>query len=136
MIITRQMAIKGRDKKFAAEFTEEVNSNINKTIARASELLSRMGKDKVYVTSGWRPKSINSSVGGAPNSLHIYGLAIDISDPDKSIGQWCVQNIETLSEIGIWMESLIKTHASDTPEERWIHWQVQPPKSGNRIFLP
>jgi len=136
VIITKQMYTHGREKKFASEYTDEIFNNSNKTIARASELLSRMGKSKVYVTSGWRPKSINSSVGGSPNSLHIYGLAIDISDPDKSIGEWCVNNLETLSEIGIWMESLTKTHASEDPRQRWVHLQVQAPKSGNRIFIP
>ena len=136
MIITRQMMTHGRENKFEKEFTDEVSNNCNKTIARASELLSRMGKSKVYVTSGWRPRSINSSVGGAPGSCHIYGAAIDISDPDKSIGDWCVNNVETLAEVGLWMESLSKTHASEDPRQRWVHLQVSPPKSGNRIFIP
>ena len=131
MIITRQMYLKGREKKF--ELTDDLSNNANKIIARASELLSRAGIDKAYVTSGWRPKSINSSVGGAPNSLHIYCLAIDIFDKNKTLGQWCVTNLEALSEIGLWMESLTKTHAGDEP---WVHLQCQAPPSGNRIFLP
>jgi hypothetical protein len=136
MIITKQMYTHGREKKFASEYTDEIFNNSNKTIARASELLSRMGKSKVYVTSGWRSRSINASVGGSPNSQHIFGNAIDIADPDKSIGIWCMENIESLAEIGIWMESLTKTHASEDPRQRWVHWQTLPPKSGNRIFLP
>lgn len=136
MIITRQMYLKGREKKFASEYTEEVFNNSSKIIARASELLSRVGVTKVEISSGWRPKSINSQVGGSPNSQHIYGNAIDILDPDKSIGQWCISNLESLSEIGLWMESLIKTHTSDVPNERWVHLQCVPPKSGSRIFLP
>ena len=133
MIISRQSYLKGREKKFAQEFTDDLSNNTNKTIARASELLSRAGIDKAYVTSGWRPKSINSSVGGAPNSLHIYCLAIDIFDKDKKFGLWCIQNIEALAEIGLWMESLTKTHAGDEP---WVHLQCNPPKSNNRVFLP
>ncbi len=130
------MATKGREKKFPQEFTDEVSNNVNKIIARVSELLSRMGKTKVYVTSGWRSRSINASVGGSPHSCHLYGAALDILDSDKSIGEWCVNNIEALAEIGLWLESLTKTHASEDPQERWVHFQCVAPKSNSRIFLP
>ena len=136
MIITRQDYLKGREKKFSQEFTDDLSANTNKIIARASELLSRAGITKAYVTSGWRPKSINAAQGGSVNSQHIFCNAIDLFDPDKKIGQWCVQNVEALAEIGLWMESLLTTHASEDPQGRWVHLQDVPPKSGNRIFIP
>lgn len=132
-MITRQQYLKGRERKFSAEFTPELSSNTDKIIARASELLSRFGEDRA-VTSGWRPKSINSATPGAsPTSQHIYCNAIDIEDSKKTLGQWCIVNIEVLVELGLYMESLLTTHNSDNP---WVHLQDVPPKSGSRIFIP
>ena len=131
MIITRQQYLKGRDVKFP--ISDELSNNANKIIARASELLSRAGIEKAYITSGYRPAPINAAAGGSPNSQHIYCNAIDIFDKDKSFGQWCTSNIESLIEIGLWMETLATTHAGDEP---WVHLQSISPKSGNRIFSP
>ncbi len=37
----------------------------------------------LQVTSWWRSRAINASVGGIPNSFHLWGLALDlvVSDP-------------------------------------------------------
>lgn len=135
MSFTRQQYLKGRDVKFADEFTDELSANTNVTIARASELVDRYQRAtgdtrKREVTSGWRPQNINKATpGAAPKSLHMYCQAIDIEDKDQSLGKWCVANIEVLVEIGLWMESIVHTPT-------WMHIQTKPPKSGNRIFLP
>lgn len=46
------------------------------------------------VTSGFRPEPINSQVGGAPNSFHTKGMALDIYPVGESLQkfhQWLVQ---------------------------------------------
>jgi hypothetical protein len=127
-MISRDDYFKGRDKQFPNEFTDDVLKNADKIIARASELLSAFG-EKRKVSSGWRPTSINKQVGGAKNSQHIYGNAVDIEDKDGRLKKFCVENIERLIEIGLWMEDVTATPT-------WVHLQSVPPKSGDRIFKP
>lgn len=82
------------------------------------------------VTSGVRSESdqmaINPSV---KKSAHLTGEAVDISDVDGKIYDFCINNIDILIRLGIYLES-----RTFTP--RWIHMQIRSPKSGNRIFIP
>lgn len=119
----------GRDVKFPHELTPEIQDNAAKTVAKASELLAAFGEDR-KVTSGWRPTSINAATpGAAKKSNHMYGLAVDLEDADGRLGKWCIDNIERLIEIGLWMES-----KASTPS--WVHVQTVAPRSGHRIFSP
>lgn len=117
------------------DLKEQYLKNAAQITSKASELISAFGSI-VTITSGWRPLSYNLKVGGAKNSKHITCQAVDLWDPDKKLGEWCVANIERLKEVGIYMESLAKTHASDDPKKRWVHWQCVAPKSGSIIFNP
>ena len=112
----------------------EFKKDANKTIATASELLSRIGIDKVIVSSGFRTAEINKAVGGSKNSKHLYCQAIDLYDPDLKIGKAIVDQVELLAELGLYMESLTTTHKN--PPHSWVHLQIVGPKSGNRIFIP
>lgn len=71
-------------------------------------------------------KRINPSAMG---SSHLYGCAIDVSDPDGKLKAWCQANINKLVECGLWMEhpDYCKT---------WCHLQSYRPKSGSRFFKP
>ncbi len=109
--------------------------NALKLTARVSELLSAYGKD-LTVTSGWRPKSYNLQIGGSTNSHHCTCLAIDLWDPDKAFGLWCMANLNRLKEIGLYMEALTTTHKSPEKEKRWVHLQAIAPKSGSTVFNP
>jgi len=113
-----------------------LNANASMLLSKVSELISRAEIESINITSGWRPSGYNKAIGGAPNSKHVFAQAIDIWDPDKKIGQWCQNNIETLSELGLYMESLMTTHKSDDPNKRWVHLQTVAPESGNIIFIP
>jgi uncharacterized protein YcbK (DUF882 family) len=117
------------------DLKEQYLKNATLISSKASELLSAFGKD-MPITSGWRPQSYNLQVGGSKNSKHCLCLAVDLHDPDKKLGEWCVANIERLKEVGIYMESLATTHASSDPKKRWVHWQCVAPKSGSIIFNP
>ncbi len=119
----------GRDRRFPDELTDEKRSNAEETIDKANQLLERFGETR-KVNSGWRPASINkSTVGAAPKSKHMECLAIDLEDKDGSLDAWCLENLEVLQEIGLWLES---------PESSpgWCHIQIVPPRSGNRVFKP
>jgi hypothetical protein len=119
----------GRDRRFPDELTDEKRFNAEETIDKANQLLERFGETR-KVNSGWRPASINkSTVGAAPKSKHMECLAIDLEDKDGSLDAWCLENLEVLQEIGLWLES---------PESSpgWCHIQIVPPRSGNRVFKP
>lgn len=62
-------------------------------------------------------------------SKHLYCQAVDISDPNKELQKWCLANVKLLEEIGLWMEDF-----SATPN--WLHFQIIPPVSGKRFFMP
>lgn len=61
-------------------------------------------------------------------SAHLRGSACDISDKDGSLYKWCEDNVKFLEEVGLWME--IKD------DQARVHFQIYPPKSGNRFFKP
>lgn len=71
-------------------------------------------------------KSINPSAMG---SSHLYGCAVDISDPKGELKKWCLAHESKLVECGLWME-----HPDYT--KTWCHLQTLRPKSGNRFFIP
>ena len=83
---------------------------------RASSCL-RSIKDQMRIN----PKAMGSS--------HLYGCAIDISDPDGKLKAWLKANPEKLVECGLWAEDYESTSS-------WCHLQSYTPKSGKRVFLP
>ena len=109
------------------------------TVTRANTLLDRLAAAGVsletndrgsMVNSGYRPAAINATIpNAAKRSKHMLGQAIDISDPDGVVDDWCMNNLDVLEEVGIWLE-----HPSAT--KGWAHWQIVPPGSGNRCFYP
>lgn len=119
----------GRDRSHAAELTDERRAHAEETVERVNRLLARAGI-ATAVNSGWRPAGINAGVpGAAPRSKHIECLAVDLDDPDGALDRWCLQHLDALSEIGLWLE-----HPDATPG--WCHLQIRPPGSGNRVFEP
>ncbi len=103
-------------------------------------LLTRINKVRLawnrpmVVTSGLRSLAqqqllIAEGKSNASKSHHLTGEAVDIYDPDKALAAWTKDNLMLMTEIGLWMESF-----ESTPT--WVHFQICPPKSGNRIFIP
>lgn len=119
----------GRDRRFPDELTDEKRANAEEMVEKANELLQRFGETR-KVNSGWRPAAINNAtIGAAPKSKHMTCEAIDLEDKDGTLDAWCLENLDVLQEIGLWMES-----PEATPD--WCHLQITPPRSGNRVFKP
>lgn len=125
----------GRDTAYPALLTDELLAAATETVARANLLVSAyqaMTKDDEprRVNSGWRPPSVNAATpNAAPRSKHMSGHAIDISDPEGDLDEWCMEHPDVLQTIGLWLE-----HPSAT--KGWCHVQTVPPKSGKRVFFP
>lgn len=60
-------------------------------------------------------------------SRHLSGEAVDIADPDGKLMEWCKANAELLEKAELWCED---------GTVGWVHFQIKPPKSGKRFFLP
>lgn len=135
-MINLKAFFKGRDKAFERELTREIRRNAAITVAKANALLKRAGFGHITtVNSGWRPPLINASVTNAsPTSHHLTGRAIDLPDPNRTLAAWCVNHLDTLEEIGLWLEDPRWTY--DPDGEHWVHLQTVPPRSGNRVFVP
>ena len=125
----------GRDEIYPKELTDDIRTAAQETVARANLLVdayraSTHNEEGRSVTSGWRPAGVNAATpGAAPRSKHMSGHAIDISDPEGDLDEWCLEHQDTLAAIGLWLE-----HPSAT--KGWCHAQTLPPKSGKRVFFP
>jgi hypothetical protein len=61
-------------------------------------------------------------------SQHLTFSAVDIADPKGDLMQWCRDNVAILEKAELWVE--------DDPSIPRVHFQIFPPKSGNRFFKP
>lgn len=140
----------GRDRQYKTDLTHEIIQNALITVERANLLLSYAAKDGVYpgidqvsktpVASGWRPAGVNSKTSNAADhSPHLLAMAVDLQDtwPKRDLARWCVAQSKAgglLERCGLWMEDPRWTCTEN--KDPWVHVQIIPPRSGNRIFIP
>ena len=130
-MITLKTFWMGRDVTHAEELTDEIQRNAIVTITRCNELLARSGRNDINtVNSGWRPQAVNDATAhSGATSNHITAQAVDLPDADRTLAGWCVDNLDILKEIGLWIED-----PRWTPT--WVHIQTVPPKSGKLVYIP
>ena len=58
--------------------SEKVVDAISKLAYYLEDVRSQFGQPSIVINSGYRPPAVNSAVGGASNSQHLYGAAADI----------------------------------------------------------
>lgn len=63
---------------------DQVKANLIQVMWRAEALRHRLGDHPLTVTSAYRSKACNTSVGGATNSNHLYGKAMDLVPGDSA----------------------------------------------------
>lgn len=109
--------------------TDEIQANLDTLLYRMNIVRTTWGKP-MTVTSGLRSQADQTRINpNAPGSAHVRGAAVDIADPNKELQKWCKDNVQLLENAILWMEDF-----SATPT--WCHFQIYPPKSGKRWFLP
>lgn len=102
-------------------------------------------KNPMVVTSGYRTMEDHLRIYNEKNekrksqgldpvhvpmdSLHLYGAAADISDPDGKLKMWVCGHLEELERLDVYCEEF-----DATPQ--WIHFQIYAPMSGKRFFKP
>lgn len=106
--------------------------------------LVRAAWDKpMIVTSGYRSmqdhiriysqiasrRGIDFDVSKVPKgSQHLIGNAVDIYDSDGFLHNWCKSNETLLIQWDLWCE--------ERDDQKRVHFQGSPPKSGKRFFYP
>ena len=123
---SRRELLKGREVK--NPLSQEQEDNLIKLIKAINPIRKAYGKP-MYVSSGYRPLSINASAGGAKKSAHLNCQAVDIKDQDGLFANWCLNNLTLLEECGIYLEDPRYTIG-------WVHLDIRGPKSGKRVFIP
>lgn len=128
-MITKDEILKGRDKEYPNEYTKDISDNIDKLLIVLNKIRKEYGQP-MTVASGWRPSKINESTSNAAKkSNHLLGLAVDIRDIDGKVMRWCLNNLKLLSDLGVYLEDFRYTPS-------WVHFQIVPPKSHKRIYVP
>jgi hypothetical protein len=128
--LTLDQFLMGRDK--AHPIDDDMRTSSLHLLSRVNELLEhfyKKEKDNRVITSGYRPAAVNASVGGAKKSHHQACRAVDISDADRKLARFCLDNLDLLDDLGLWMEDPRWTNT-------WVHFQLVSPGSGKRIFVP
>lgn len=129
MAISKNELLKGRDFQYPHDYTVEISENLDKLLVPMNAIRKAYGKS-MLVSSGWRPPSVNAATpGAAKKSKHMLGLACDITDSDGSLWKWVIENLALLQQLGIYLEDRRWT-------PNWVHFQLGPPGSGKRIFVP
>jgi hypothetical protein len=109
--------------------TKEQEANLKRLAFVVTELEELMEKE-FLVTSGLRTPQDQLRINpGKKNSAHLSGEAVDVSDVDGSIYGFCIDNVDILIHLGIYLECKPYT-------PRWTHIQIRAPKSGHRFFTP
>lgn len=109
--------------------TSEQATNLAILLERMNEVRKLWGKPMV-ITSGLRSQADQASINPkAPKSKHLMGQACDVRDSDGSLAAWIKAHMKEMEAIGLWFEDFAYTKG-------WVHFQIVPPKSGNRVFIP
>lgn len=128
-MITKDEILMGRDKKYPEEYTEEISNNID-CLLDAMNVIRKAYNKPMVVASGWRPSAINEdTANAAKKSNHLKGLAVDIKDVDGKLWKWVLLNLDLMKRLGVYLEDKRWTPT-------WVHFQIVPPKSKKRIYIP
>jgi len=128
-MITLAQYYMGRDQVYGELLTRPLQQNALETVEKVNQLLLAFGENR-KVNSGWRPPAVNTNTPGAAlRSKHMTCQACDLEDIEGDLDEWCMDHLEVLSGIGLWME-----HPAST--KGWCHVQTVPPRSGKRVFYP
>ena len=97
------------------ELTDEVKQNIKEFLPVLNAFLKDLGVQRVQVTSGFRPSSVNAAIpNAAKKSNHMLGKACDIFDPGNTLNRLVLSHPELLKKHALWLED-----SGSTPN--WCH---------------
>jgi hypothetical protein len=116
----------GRDREYLLDAFQL--RNMADLLSRVNWLLATLNW-KTHVTSGYRPSTLNKTVGGAKMSTHTVCAGIDLAG--NELAKELKRNPQLLEESGLYLE-----HPDFTVGNAggWTHLDIKQRK--NRIFQP
>ena len=125
------------NKKYKLEDQpKETQDNLQTLLVRVNKIRTLWNKPMI-VTSGlrtiedhlriYKEKGIIDKSKIPMKSKHLYGQAVDISDPKLALTAWLKEVKSRLEDAELWCEE---------GNKNWVHFQIVPPGSGVRWFLP
>lgn len=107
--------------------TDEQAANLATLLERINKVRAVWGAPMV-ITSGLRSQADQERINpSAPKSKHLIGAACDVLDLHLEITAWLKANPSVLEDAELWCEE---------GNKNWVHFQIFPPSSGRRWFLP
>lgn len=104
MIIESQLLNSSKTKKYTLEeLPEDVRVNLPFVLEKLTKFEQHLGQ-KLEFTCWYRNAEHNAKVGGAENSDHRLGLAVDIADENSEIAKFCMGHLEVLEELDLYIE--------------------------------
>lgn len=79
----------------------------------------------IKVNSGYRSPSLNKRIGGAKNSQHVLGEAIDLDLHDRDLFEWIIDNVE--------FDQLI-FEGGTTEKADWFHISYRKGKNRKQVL--
>lgn len=106
-----------RRQKYPQDYNNNILENAKTLLKKVNALLADLGIISCTVSSGWRPATVNSAVGGAKKSLHMEGKAIDLRDGTGDLDKAIEAKPELLAKHGLWLEDPSATKG-------WCHLDI------------
>ena len=144
-------------EKYPNELTPTILENGRITQLRVNKFTAQCYQDTGVLfdkrSSGWRPLVVNENEGGSKKSNHIQAKAEDkIDDEERLLARYMLskRGQDLLAACGLWCEDP-RWCAEFAPNERhegidgqdktgtwhyWVHFQIVPPGSGKRVYVP
>lgn len=101
---------------------DEIINNLNHTLQRLNAIREGYGKP-IIISSGYRCPELNELVGGAKDSKHLTGLAVDLKW-DKDLVEYIIDNCS--------FDKLIREKSGNV---KWIHIQFRKDISTERNLI-
>lgn len=101
---------------------DEIINNLNHTLQRLNAIREGYGKP-IIISSGYRCPELNELVGGAKDSKHLTGLAVDLKW-DTDLVEYIIDNFS--------FDKLIREKSGNV---KWIHIQFRKDISTERNLI-
>lgn len=107
-----------KQKKIDNTPNQKVIDNLIRVCQKILEPVRAHFGKPVRINSGYRSPALNKAIGGARNSQHMTGEAVDFEIdgvPNKEVAQWIVQNLE-------YDQIILEFYNPDEgPNSGWVH---------------
>ncbi len=90
-------------------------NNLARLAQTLEEVHTALGKLPLVISSGYRSPRLNQAVGGAANSAHLLGLAVDFTVPHYGT---VLQTAQAIAQAAIAFDKLIFEYG------RWVHLAI------------